>query len=82
MNQDKKTIEELEKTLLRMQVEQARLENQRRARSIAVGTAFGGTTEITMRSQDGNFTYCIMQPVEVIELIHQLSCFREVTQLL
>jgi hypothetical protein len=44
-----------------------------RARSVTVGTAFGGVTELTMRRADGTFTYAIMQPVEVIELIHQLS---------
>jgi hypothetical protein len=48
-------------------------ENQTRARSIAVGTAFGGITEITMRGNSGNFLYCLMQPVEVTELIHQLA---------
>ena len=44
-----------------------------RARSITVGTAFGGTTEISMRGQGMDHLYCIMQPVEVIELIHQLA---------
>ena len=44
-----------------------------RARSITVGTAFGGVTELSMRGQGGDYLYCIMQPVEVIELIHQLS---------
>ena len=45
----------------------------RRARSIAVGTAFGGVTEIMMRGNDGNVLWSHMQPVEVIELIHQLA---------
>ena len=44
-----------------------------RARSVTVGTAFGGTTEISMRANDGSNLWCIMQPVEVIELIHQLA---------
>jgi len=44
-----------------------------RARSVTVGTCFGGTTEVGMRSNNGNFLHCIMQPVEVIELIHQLA---------
>jgi hypothetical protein len=48
-------------------------ETQTRARSVTVGTAFGGTTELTMRRGDGSFTFAIMQPVEVIELIHQLA---------
>jgi hypothetical protein len=37
-----------------------------------VGTAFGGTTEISMRGDVGNL-WCILQPTEVIELIHQLA---------
>jgi hypothetical protein len=44
-----------------------------RARSITVGTTFGGTTEIGMRCNDGRFIWSVMQPVEVIELIHQLA---------
>ncbi|CAB5221909.1 hypothetical protein UFOVP242_135 [uncultured Caudovirales phage] len=47
--------------------------NLRRARGITVGTAFGGVTEITMRSQGDEFLYAILQPVEVTELIHQLA---------
>jgi hypothetical protein len=46
---------------------------QSRARSISVGTAFGGTTEVNMRLEDGTSVWCPMQPVEVIELIHQLA---------
>jgi hypothetical protein len=44
-----------------------------RARSVTVGTCFGGTTELTMRRGDGTFTFAILQPVETIELIHQLA---------
>jgi hypothetical protein len=44
-----------------------------RARSVTVGTAFGGTTEISMRGDGGASLWCVMQPVEVIELIHQLA---------
>ena len=47
--------------------------NLNRARSITVGTAFGGTTEIMMRGDGGRHMWCIMQPVEVTELIHQLA---------
>lgn len=47
--------------------------NLNRSRSIMVGTAFGGTTEISMRGNGDRFLYCVMQPVEVIELIHQLA---------
>ena len=44
-----------------------------RARSVTVGTAFGGVTEVSMRSNNGSHLWCILQPVEVIELIHQLA---------
>jgi len=44
-----------------------------RARGFTVGTAFGGTTEISMRGNAGQHLFCLLQPVEVIELIHQLS---------
>jgi hypothetical protein len=47
--------------------------NLNRSRAIAVGTAFGGTTEVSMRGNGDKFLYCLMQPVEVIELIHQLA---------
>lgn len=53
--------------------EQAFAETQNRARSVTVGTCFGGTVEISMRRADGGNTFAIMQPVEVIELIHQLA---------
>lgn len=43
-----------------------------RARSITVGTCFGGTTEIMMRGNNG-YMWTPLQPVEVIELIHQLA---------
>jgi len=43
-----------------------------RSRSITVGTAFGGTTEISMSGDSGSL-WCVMQPVEVVELIHQLA---------
>lgn len=44
-----------------------------RARSVCVGTAFGGVTEISMRCDDGSTVWALMQPVEAIELIHQLA---------
>lgn len=69
MTKSKSTIAALRREAQINQLE----ENQTRARSITVGTAFGGTTEITMRGNGSNFLYCIMQPAEVIELIHQLA---------
>jgi hypothetical protein len=47
--------------------------NLTRARSVTVGTCFGGTTELMMRGTDGSVLWSQMQPVEVIELIHQLA---------
>ena len=44
-----------------------------RARSVTVGTAFGGVTEISMRAIDGKTIWSLMQPVEVVEFIHQLA---------
>ena len=44
-----------------------------RGRSISVGMAFGGASEISMRRGDGSSTWVIMQPVEVVELINQLA---------
>ena len=47
--------------------------NDSRAQAITVGTAGGGTVEITMRSASGKFLWNTYQPVEVIELINQLA---------
>ena len=53
--------------------------NLNRSRSITVGTSFGGTTEVSMRGDGGRFLWCVMQPVEVVELIHQLAFFKLVS---
>lgn len=47
-------------------------QNQFRARSITVGTAFGGIPEVVIRS-DGATVHAQMQPTEVVELIEQLA---------
>jgi hypothetical protein len=47
--------------------------NRNRARSVTVGTAFNGTAEIMMRGDGGRHLWCLMQPCEVIEFIHQLA---------
>tara|TARA_R110000796_G_scaffold35765_1_gene91728 strand:- start:1995 stop:2504 length:510 start_codon:yes stop_codon:yes gene_type:complete len=44
-----------------------------RAQAITIGTAGGGTTELTMRSAHGQFLWNVYQPVEVVELINQLA---------
>jgi len=67
---------ELKKRIAEFEAKQqlANLEsNLTRARSVTVGTAFGGTTEISMRGEGGLSLWCLMQPVGVIELIHQLA---------
>ena len=61
------------KELLDRQSEESLAANLNRARSVTVGTAFGGTTELMLRGNDGNVIWAIMQPVEVVELIHQLA---------
>jgi hypothetical protein len=48
------------------------ISNKSRARSITVGTAFGGAVEIAMRG-DYHDLWATLQPVEVVELIEQLS---------
>lgn len=47
--------------------------SETRARSITIGTSFGGTSEITMRKNDGTCVWAALQPVEVVELIHQMA---------
>jgi len=47
-------------------------QNQNRARSITVGTAFGGVVEINVRSDIASI-HAQMQPTEAIELIEQLA---------
>jgi len=64
------------KTFEKLQMEQMARDlqaNQYRARSVMVGTAFGGTAEVSMRMDDGKTVWALLQPVEVTELIHQLA---------
>jgi len=69
---DLKHYEKLRAMELDMDIEN-KTSNLNRARSVTVGTAFGGTTELMMRSDGGRHIWSAMQPVEVIELIHQLA---------
>jgi len=65
-----------EKVIKAMYAERERqeLESQlSRARSVTVGTAFGGTVEISMRGNDGRVLWSPLQPVEAVEIIHQLA---------
>ena len=47
--------------------------SRNRARAVSVGTSFGGVSEVTMRTDDGRTVWAHMQPVEIVELIHQLA---------
>lgn len=71
-NIELKKLEKIRQMEADMDIEN-RESNRNRARSITVGTSFGGTSEIMMRSDGGRHLWCVMQPVEVIELIHQLA---------
>jgi hypothetical protein len=72
----KKRLEEIEqqKQLYIAEIDLKTLKsNASRARSVTVGTAFGGVTEISLRGDGGDALWCLLQPVEVTELIHQLA---------
>jgi hypothetical protein len=47
-------------------------QNKNRARSITIGTAFGGAIEVNMRG-DYHSLWCILSPVEAIEVLEQLA---------
>lgn len=47
-------------------------QNPNRARSVTVGTAFGGVVELVLRS-DAATVWAQMQPVEAIELMEQIA---------
>ena len=63
---------ELEELEMRMTL-QSRNADLNRARTISVGSAGGGTVEISMRCMNGDAIWYIMQPVEVIEYINQMA---------
>jgi hypothetical protein len=69
---DKKSLKKLELIEAEMNLH-GRQGDLNRSRSITVGTAFGGVTEVSMRRMDGVSIWTILQPVEVVELIHQLA---------
>ena len=47
-------------------------QNRSRSRSITIGTAFGGAIEVNMRG-DFSSLWCILTPVEAIEIVEQLA---------
>ena len=70
------SLEEIDKEInRRAKIRQLKSMSQEehRAQSITVRTAGGGSTEITLRGTDGSYLWNVYQPVEVIELINQLS---------
>lgn len=71
--EQKKIIDAHDLKMRQRQFENALAETVTRARSVMVGTAFGGTSEICMRRADGTVTFALLQPVEVVELIHQMA---------
>lgn len=65
----KKRIKEIE---AQMEIE-SRQSDLARARSITVGNAFGGVTEVSLRGTGDRFLWILMQPAEVVELVNQLA---------
>lgn len=55
------------------QIEAAQKGEVNRARGVLIGTAFGGTVEISLRREDGLTVFAILQPVEAIEILHQMA---------
>lgn len=47
-------------------------QNKNRARSITIGTAFGGAIEVNMRG-DYHSLWCILNPVEALEIVEQIA---------
>ena len=64
-----KRLQEIED---QMQLE-SRESDLNRARSLGVATAFTQVTEISLRGNGDRFLWTILQPAEVVELIHQLA---------
>lgn len=67
-----KGLKDIQKIHEQMQI-QNRVADLNRTRSVVVGNAGGGTTEVGLRASDGRYLYSLLQPVEAIELIHQLA---------
>jgi hypothetical protein len=71
--EEEELIREFHRLQRKRQLEDGLKENLNRARGVSVGTAFGGAVEINMRGSGGEFLWSVLQPVEVVELINQLS---------
>jgi hypothetical protein len=70
---DKKEYLKKMQELERLMTLENRERDLNRARSFTVGSSGGGTTEIAMTMNSGKTVWSILQPVEVVELIHQLA---------
>ena len=72
--ENRKKLLEAERELLHEEASLKSIKsNTTRSRSLTVGTAFGGVTEISMRGDGDEYLWVLLQPVEVTELIHQLA---------
>lgn len=70
----RKTPQEKIQEKIDQKMHQADMESMlTRCRAMTIGSAGGGIVEIIMRSNEGYHTWNHLQPVEVIELIHQLA---------
>lgn len=47
--------------------------NLHRARSVVIGTAFGGTIEIGLRCNNGDYKWALLRDFEALEVLHQLG---------
>ena len=64
---------ERKRKLLALEAELEGMEDYKtRARSVTVGTCFGGQVEISLRTASNNM-FAILTPTEAIEMIHQLA---------
>lgn len=55
------------------QLEADKEANKNRGRTLSIGTAFGGTVEVSIRMANGQTAWVLLQPVEATEIIHQLA---------
>jgi hypothetical protein len=69
----KSELTKVKKNVVNQQEAESYSSTLNRVRSITVGTAFGGTTEVGMRANNGVYLWCLLQATEAMELIHQLA---------
>lgn len=69
----RKLLQDHNNLIRKHQLENGIKESFTRARGVAVGTAFGGTVEISLRGEGGSHMWAVLQPVEAVEILHQLA---------